>query len=81
MFLADNAATAAAAAAPAAAPISKFDPFDIVMLLFTILIFIGWVRLLMARPKKNKFAIGFATLALAVFLFANYVMIFKVWLS
>ena len=73
MFLAE--------AAAATATISKFDPFDIVMLLFTILIFIGWVRLLMARPKKNVFAIGFTTVALAVFLFANYVMVFKVWFS
>ncbi|RAP73907.1 hypothetical protein [Paenibacillus montanisoli] len=71
MFLAEN----------ATATISKFDPFDIMMLLFTIVIFIGLVRLLMARPKKNMFAIGFATVAFLVFLFANYVMIFKVWLS
>jgi len=60
---------------------SAFEPFDIMMLLFTIVIFIGWVRLLMARPKKNIFAIGFTTVSLGVFLFANYVMIFKVWLG
>ncbi|MBP3966798.1 hypothetical protein [Paenibacillus lignilyticus] len=71
MFLAEN----------ATATISKFDPMDIMMLLFTIVIFIGWVRLLMARPKKNVFAIGFTTVSLLVFLFANYVMIFKVWLQ
>ncbi|WP_308636618.1 hypothetical protein [Paenibacillus silvisoli] len=71
MFLAENATAA----------ISKFDPFDIMMLLFTIVIFIGWVRLLLARPKKNMFALGFTTVSLLVFLFANYVMIFKVWLS
>ncbi|REE84536.1 hypothetical protein A8990_11471 [Paenibacillus taihuensis] len=65
----------------AANTLSKFDPMDIMMLLFTIVIFIGWVRLIMARPKKNVFAIGFTTVALAVFLFANYVMIFKVWIS
>ncbi|MFC5650494.1 hypothetical protein ACFPYJ_15465 [Paenibacillus solisilvae] len=65
----------------AAATLTKFDPMDILMLLFTVVIFIGWVRLLMARPKKNVFAIGFATVSLAVFLFANYVMIFKVWLA
>jgi hypothetical protein len=73
MFLAE--------AAAAASGVKKFDPFDIVMLLFTILIFIGWVRLLMARPKKNLFAIGFTTVALGVFLFANYVMIFEIWLG
>ncbi|BBH23948.1 hypothetical protein Back11_52930 [Paenibacillus baekrokdamisoli] len=65
----------------AASTLSKFDPMDIFMLLFTVVIFIGWVRLLMARPKKNLFAIGFATVSLLVFLFANYVMIFKVWLA
>ncbi|SDX29352.1 hypothetical protein [Paenibacillus sp. CF384] len=70
MFLAEKVAT-----------IAKFDPMDIMMLLFTIVIFIGWVRLLMARPKKNVFAIGFATVSLLVFAFANYVMIFKVWLQ
>jgi hypothetical protein len=65
----------------ATSTLAKFDPMDIMMLLFTVVIFIGWVRLLMARPKKNVFAIGFATVSLAVFLFANYVMIFKVWLA
>jgi hypothetical protein len=71
MFLAENASTA----------ISKFDPMDIMMLLFTVVIFIGWIRLIMARPKRSTFAIGFTTVALLVFLFANYVMIFKVWLA
>jgi len=69
------------AAEEAATAASTFEPFDIMMLLFTIVIFIGWVRLLMARPKKNIFAIGFATVSLGVFLFANYIMIFKVWLG
>lgn len=71
MFLAEQAANT----------LTKFDPMDIMMLLFTIVIFIGWIRLIMARPKKNVFAIGFTTVALAVFLFANYVMIFKVWMQ
>ncbi|MCQ6563600.1 hypothetical protein [Paenibacillus mendelii] len=71
MFLAEEAAQAA----------STFEPFDIMMLLFTLVIFIGWVRLLMARPKKNIFAIGFTTVALLVFLFANYVMVVKVWMG
>ncbi|QYR22137.1 hypothetical protein KZ483_03700 [Paenibacillus sp. sptzw28] len=68
-------------AAEAANTLAKFDPFDIMMLLFTIVIFIGWVRLLMARPKKNVFAIGFTTVALAVFVFADSIMIGKVWLG
>lgn len=72
MFLAEEAAQAAA---------TKFEPFDIMMLLFTLVIFIGLVRLLTARPKKNIFAIGFTAVAFLVFAFANYVMIFKVWLS
>lgn len=69
------------AAEAAANTIKKFDPFDIMMLLFTIVILIGLFRLLAGGPKKNKFAIGFAVLSAAVFLFADYVMIFKVWLA
>lgn len=64
-----------------AAEASKFTAFDFMVLLFTVLIFIGFVRLLAARPKKNLFAIGFTAVALAVFLFVDYVMIFRVWLS
>jgi hypothetical protein len=60
---------------------SSFDPFDIIMLLFTIVIAIGLIRLLMERPRKNYFAIGFALVSLAVFLFIDYVMIFEVWLG
>ncbi|QHW32633.1 hypothetical protein GZH47_18630 [Paenibacillus rhizovicinus] len=71
MFLAETASTG----------LAKFDPMDIMMLLFTIVIFIGWIRLLTAKPKKDLFAIGFTTVSLLVFLFANYVMIFKVWIS
>jgi len=54
---------------------STFQTFDIFMLIFTILIAIGLVRLLMQRPRKNYFAIGFTIIALAIFLFADYVMI------
>ncbi|WP_296976870.1 DUF2759 family protein [Thermobacillus sp. ZCTH02-B1] len=60
---------------------SSFDPFDIMMLLFTIVIAIGFVRLLMERPRKNYFAIGFAAVSLAVFLFIDYVMIFEIWMG
>lgn len=60
---------------------SSFDPFDIMMLLFTIVIAIGLVRLLMERPRKNYFVIGFAIVSLAIFLFIDYIMIFEVWLG
>lgn len=65
MYLAEQAGEAA----------SKFHPFDIFMLVFTVLILIGLFRLLAQRPRKNYFAIGFTIIALAVFLFADYVMI------
>ncbi|WP_168123401.1 hypothetical protein [Paenibacillus sp. HB172176] len=70
MFLAEEAAKAST---------STIDPFDWFMLAFTVIIAIGFVRLLMVRPKKNVFAIGFTTVALAMFLFIDYVMIFKIW--
>ncbi len=70
MFLAEEAAKA-----------SSFDPFDILMLVFTVLIFIGFVRLLMQRPRKNIFAIGFTAVSLGLFLYVDYIMIFKVWLA
>ncbi|CAM3687276.1 hypothetical protein COLU111180_02920 [Cohnella lubricantis] len=54
---------------------SLFTPFDVFMILFTVLIVIGLVRLLMARTKKNMFAIGFGTLALVVFLIADVKMV------
>lgn len=69
MFLAEEAAK------------SAIDPFDWFMLAFTIIIAIGFVRLILARPRKNIFAIGFTTVALLLFLFIDYVMIFKVWLA
>lgn len=65
MYLAEQAGEAA----------STFQPFDIFMVLFTIIIAIGLVRLLLERPRKNYFAIGFAIVALGIFLFADYVMI------
>mgnify|MGYP001235056572 CR=1 FL=1 len=48
--------------------------FDILLLLFTITIAWGLVRLLRAE-KKNKFAIGFSLISLAVFLFVDYLMV------
>jgi hypothetical protein len=44
------------------------------MIAFTVLIAIGFVRSLMAKPL-NKFVVGFAGIALAVFLFADYLMV------
>lgn len=54
---------------------SNFHGFDIFMLLFTAIIFIGVVRLMVARPKKNYFAIGFGIVSLLVFLASDAVMI------
>ncbi|GKU76769.1 hypothetical protein [Paenibacillus sp. L3-i20] len=71
MFLAEEAAKAA----------SVIDPFDWFMLAFTVIIAIGFVRLITARPRKNVFAIGFTAVSLGLFLFIDYVMIFKVWLA
>lgn len=58
----------------------RFEPFDIIMILFTVLIFIGLLRLASARVK-NKFALGFTTVSLLVFLVADYVMITESWLK
>ncbi|MFC4303378.1 hypothetical protein [Cohnella boryungensis] len=66
MFLAE-AATAAVE--------STYEHFDIFMVIFTVLIGIGLVRLLMQRPRKNMLAIGFAAVSLLVFVVADYKMI------
>jgi len=58
---------------------SKFHTFDVFMILFTIIISIGAVRLLRA-PQKNKFAIGFTLVSLLVFLISDYAMVMN-WLS
>jgi len=58
-----------------AASESTYSHFDIFMLAFTVLIAIGLVRLLMVRPRKNVFAIAFATVCLLVFLAADVKMI------
>ncbi|MFC5469779.1 DUF2759 family protein [Cohnella suwonensis] len=65
-FLAENATEAVE---------STYSHFDIFMIVFTILIAIGLVRLLMQRPRKNVLAIGFATVSLLVFLVADYKMV------
>ena len=70
----------AADAAAAAAKTSNFNIFDIFMLLFTVIIAVGLIRLV-SQQKKNIFAIGWGAVCLLVFLFVDYIMIFKVWLS
>jgi hypothetical protein len=47
--------------------------FDILMFVFTLLIAIGVVRSIKA---KNKFAVGFGLISLAVFLFADALIIY-----
>jgi predicted membrane-bound mannosyltransferase len=54
---------------------SNFETFDIFMMLFTLLIVIGFVRLLLDRPRKNRFAIAFTTVALIVFAIADVKMV------
>lgn len=70
MFLAEGAAAGSA---------SSFHTFDLFMILFTILIAVGLVRLL-AAPVKNKFALGFAGVSLLVFLIVDVLMV-QSWMS
>lgn len=58
---------------------TTFNGFDIFMILFTIIISIGVVRLL-KEDKKNLFAIGFGILSLLIFLASDAIMI-KAWFS
>ena len=58
---------------------TSFFAFDIIMILFTIVIAIGLIRLLKA-PKRNLFAIGFTGFCLAVFLVADLLMVLN-WLG
>lgn len=60
--------------AEAAKEASKFEPFDIMMVLFTLVIFVGLIRSVKAR-EKNKFAIGFAAVSLLVFLASDVIMV------
>ncbi|WP_217597089.1 hypothetical protein [Cohnella sp. GbtcB17] len=65
MFLAENAAESA----------STFAVFDIFMVVITVLIVAGLVRLLRQRQNKNIFAIGFTVVSLIVFLIADVKMV------
>lgn len=69
------------AAEEAAQTASKINTFDWFMLAFTVLIAIGFVRLLVERPKKNVFAIVFTAASLGLFLLIDFIMITKVWLA
>ncbi|HZG56138.1 DUF2759 family protein [Paenibacillus sp.] len=66
-----------AAAAEAAHSSSNFDPFDIFMILFTILSVFALIR---AVQHKNKFAAGFSGLVLAVFLIIDLIMVLN-WMN
>ncbi|UJF33167.1 DUF2759 family protein [Paenibacillus hexagrammi] len=67
MFLAEEAAAAT----------STYSTFDIYVLIFTLVIAIGFIRQLI-QPKRNYFAVGFAGVALLVFGIMDVVMI-KGW--
>ena len=60
-----------------AGEMSKFNGFDIFVILFTILILIGTVRLI-REPQRNWFAIVFSIVSLLVFLMTDIAMI-KIW--
>lgn len=55
--------------------VSTYTPFDIFMVIFTVLLVVGLVRLALQRPRKNLFALGFTTVALIVFLIADVKMV------
>ncbi|NDI36478.1 hypothetical protein [Chengkuizengella sediminis] len=57
--------------------VGQFSYFDLIMILFSVVIAIGFVRLVLAR-EKNLFAIGFALVCLGVFVFMD-VLIVLAW--
>jgi hypothetical protein len=63
----------------AEAAVSKFAGFDVFMIVFTVLILIGLIRLLRVKPL-NKFAVGFAGVSLLVFVTADILMV-QHWLG
>ena len=69
MFLAEEAAKSTA----------TFDFFDVFMIVFTILIALGLFRLVKAK-ERNKFALGFTTVCLLVFLLADFLMVLS-WMG
>ena len=69
MFLAEEAAHSA----------GTFAAFDIFMIVFTLVIAIGVFRLAKSK-ERNKFALGFGTVCLLVFLAADFLM-FLSWIG
>lgn len=65
MFLAEQATAAAA---------FSFRFFDLILFAFTAVIFWGIIRLA-KEEKRNKFALGFATLSLLVFLLLDFLVV------
>jgi hypothetical protein len=59
---------------------TTFNGFDIFMILFTVIILIGVIRLLRETPKKNYLAIGFGIISLLVFLASDAIMV-QAWFS
>ncbi|NBI31266.1 hypothetical protein [Chengkuizengella marina] len=57
--------------------VGQFSYFDLVMILFSVIIAIGFVRLILAKDK-NLFAIGFAFVCLVIFAFMD-VLIVLAW--
>ncbi|UHA71642.1 DUF2759 family protein [Paenibacillus sp. 481] len=55
------------------------DPFNIIMLAFTLLLLWAVVRQIKQRPR-NWFALGFAVVSLLVFLAADFILI-KGWID
>lgn len=65
--------------AEAAEQTGQFSGFDVFVIAFTILLIIAFVRLVTAK-QKNKFAIGFCFVSLAVFLFLD-VLLVQTWMG
>lgn len=65
--------------AEAAEAAKKFEPFDIIMVVVTILLVMAFIRLV-SQPVKNKFAIAFTAVSIIVFALADVAMIKTSWL-
>ncbi|WP_018758706.1 hypothetical protein [Paenibacillus terrigena] len=66
--------------AEAAEAAKKFEWFDVIMVVATLILVVALVRLLSERVK-NKFAIAFTTVSLIVFLVADVAMVKTSWLA
>ncbi|MFS1514744.1 hypothetical protein VQL36_20380 [Chengkuizengella sp. SCS-71B] len=54
--------------------VGQFSYFDLIMILFSVIIAIGFVRLVLAK-EKNLFAIGFALVCLGVFVIMDVLIV------